>query len=211
VKQAGKDTALNSLRRSGGIIMRTSTIALFVVTALACSASAQSSDDAAVFDACLAKFGGDFEGAHKAAPRFLVFEETTVVLEQDFGFAAKDLPKQLVDALLLYNSVPQSLGRYSPPSPFRLASAKMLGPVLEVAKSGSPRPRYYRWELLRAQFPDTSGILEFASPAYSPDASSALVYFWTGCGELCGSGYVYLLERSSGTWKVTRTFSPWIS
>jgi hypothetical protein len=49
------------------------------------------------------------------------------------------------------------------------------------------------------------------SPAYSPDGNSALVYFWTGRGELAASGYMYLLERASGTWKVVRTFMPWIS
>jgi hypothetical protein len=187
------------------------TIALFIVTVIAGSAAAQSSEDAAVFDACLKRFGGEYDRMYKAAPRFLVFEETTVVRAEDLGFAAKDVPKQLVDALIVYNSVPQSLGRYSPPSPFQIASAKMLGPVLEVAKPGSPRLHYYRWDLLSAQFQDASGILELASPAYSPDASSALVYFWTGWGRIAGSGYLYLLERSSGSWKVVRTFVPWIS
>lgn len=164
-----------------------------------------------MFDASVARFAAEFERSRNVAPRFLIFNETAVVLPQDLGFAAKDLPKQLVDTLLLYNSTPRSVEEYSPPAPFRLSSARMLGPILEVAKPGLARPHYYRWDLLRAQFPEVAGILEFAVPAYSPDGNSALVYFWTGCGDLCASGYLYLLEKANGGWKVVRTFSPWIS
>ena len=190
-------------------MLRASSIALLIAGFAASSVLAQSNDDAAVLDATLARFA--FERSQKVAPKYLVFNETTVVLPQDLGYVTKELPKQLVDALLTYNSVPQSIGRYSPPSPFRLSSARMLGPVLKVAKPGLVRPHYYNWDLLRAQFPEVVGVLEFASPAYSPDGATALVYFWTGCGSLCASGFVYVLEKSNGTWKVVRTFSPWIA
>jgi hypothetical protein len=191
-------------------MIRASSIALLIVALAARSSWAQSKDDAAVFDASLVKFSAEFERSQKVAPKFLVFNETAVVLAQDLGFTTKDVPKELVEALLMYNSVPQPIGSYSPPSPFRLSSAKMFGPILEAAKSGLARPHYYKWDLFRAQFPEVVGILEFAAPAYSPDHSSALVYFWTGCGHLCASGYVYMLEQSGGSWKVVRTYSPWI-
>jgi hypothetical protein len=190
---------------------RTSSIALLIIILSTGSASAQSKEDAAVFDATLAKFSPEFTRSHHAAPTFLVFNQTAVVFEQDLGFVSKDLPKQLVDALLLYNSVPQSIGDYSPPSPFQMSSARTLGPVLQAVKPGLVRAHYYNWDLLRAQFPDVAGILEFSFPAYSPDGATALVYFWTGCGGLCASGYVYILEKSDGTWRVVRTFSPWVS
>ena len=86
----------------------------------------------------------------------------------------------------------------------------MLGPILETAKPGLARPHYYNWDLLHAHFPEAVGILEFAAPAYSPDHSSALVYFWTGCGNLCATGYMYVLEQSGDTWKVVHAYSPWI-
>ena len=174
-------------------------------------ASAQSKEDAAVFNAGLANFAAQFARTQKVAPNFLVFNETTIVLPQDLGYAGKDLPKQLVDSLLMDNSVPQSIATYLLPAPFRLSSAKMLGPGLQVAKPGLARPRYYNWDSLRAQFPDAAGILELASPAYSADGTAALLYFWTGCGDLCASGYLYLLDKSSGEWKVVRTFWPWFS
>jgi hypothetical protein len=191
-------------------MIRASSIALFIITIAAAAASAQSKDDAAVFDASLVKFSAEFTRLHQAPPTFLVFDQTAIVLEQDLGFVSKDLPKQLVDTLL-YNSLPQSIGNYSPPSPFQLSSVRTLGAVLKAVKPGLVRAHYYNWDLLHAQFPDAAGILEFSAPAYSPDGSAALVYFWTGCGSLCGRGYVYILEKSDGTWRVARTFSPWVS
>jgi len=192
-------------------MLRASSIALLIAGFAAGSVLAQSHDDAAVFDASLVRFASDFGRSQKVEPKYLLFNETTVVLPQDLGYATTNLPKELVDALLTDNSVPQSIGKYTPPSPFRLSSARMLGPVLRAAKPGLVRPHYYNWELLRAQFPEVAGIIEFASPVYSSDGTSALVYFWTGCGDLCGSGFVYVLEKASGTWKVVRTFSPWIA
>jgi hypothetical protein len=192
-------------------MLRASSIALLIAGFAAGAVLAQSNDDAAVFDASLVRFASEFGRSHKVEPKYLLFNETTVVLPQDLGYATKDLPKELLDAILTNNSVPQSIGKYSPPSPFRLSSARMLGPALRVARPGLVRPHYYNWELLRAQFPDVSGILEFAAPVYSSDGTSALVYFWTGCGDLWASGFVYVLEKANGTWKVVRTFSPWIA
>jgi hypothetical protein len=190
--------------------MRATIIAVFLITLSAGSAFAQSKEDAEVFDATLAKFGADFERTHHhTAPKFLLFNETTVIVDHDLGFVAKDLPKQLVDALLVYNGVPQSLRGYSPPSPFQLATPMLLGPVLVIAKPGLARRHYYDWDLLHTRFPDAAGVIEFTAPAYSPDASAALVYFWTGCGYECATGYVYKLEKSNGVWKVVQTFSPW--
>jgi hypothetical protein len=189
-----------------GVIM----ILTFVIAGVAAGpAFAQSKEDAAVFDATLATFGAEFERTHHTAPKFLLFNETTVMLDQDLGFAAKDLPKQLVDALLVYNSVAQSLRGYSPPSPFRLATPVLLGPVLVIAKPGLARRHYYDWELLHTRFPDALGVIELTAPAYSPDASAALVYFRTGCGYDCATGYVYRLQKSNGVWKVVQTLSPW--
>jgi hypothetical protein len=191
--------------------MRTTIIALFLITVAAGPAFAQSTEDAAVFDATLATFGAEFERTHHAAPKFLLFNETTVMLDRELGFVAKDLPKQLVDALLVYNSVPQSLRGYSPPSPFQLATPALLGSVLVIAKPGLARAHYYDWNLLRTRFPDVAGVIELTAPAYSPDASAALVYFWSGCGYECATGYVYKLEKSNGVWKVVQTFSPWVA
>lgn len=192
-------------------MLRASSVALWIASFAAGSVLAQSNDDAAVFDASLVRFASNFGRSQKVAPKYLLFNETTVVLPQDLGYAAQNLPKELVDALLTYNSIPQPIGKYTPPPPFRLSSARMLGPALRIAKPGLVRPHYYNWNLLHAQFPEVAGIIEFASPAYSSDGTSALVYFWTGCGDLCASGFVYVFEKANGTWKVVRTFSPWIA
>jgi hypothetical protein len=125
--------------------MRATIIAVFLIRLAADPAFAQTKEDAAVLDATLAKFAADFERTHHTPPKFLLFNETTVMLDQDVGYVGRNLPKQLVDALLLYNSVPQSLRGYSPPSPFQLATPVLLGSVLVNEKPGSIRPYYYFW------------------------------------------------------------------
>lgn len=169
---------------------------------------AQSRNDAAVFDLALSHFAKEFESRHKVAARFLVFNETAIVLEQDLGFAGRQLPADLVKALLVSNAAPRSITRYSPPLPYRRSTAEILGSAVEPARPGLVRPHYYNWEVLHRQFPDAAGILELASPVYSADGSSALVYFWTGCGNSCASGYLYLLNYSGGCWQVAKTSMP---
>jgi hypothetical protein len=192
-------------------MIRATSLAFVMVAALtARSASAQSRDDAAVFNATLARFAADFQRTQKLEPKFLVLNQTTVMLPEDLGYTPKYASRQLLDELLTNNAVPQSLASYSPLPPFHLSSARSLGSALEVAKPGLARPHYYRWDLLHAQFPESVGILELAFPVYAPDHSSALVYFWTGCGTMCASGYIYALEQSHGIWTVVHTYTPWI-
>jgi hypothetical protein len=189
------------------------TLALGTLVALLLTASravAQRRDDAAIFDVALSHFATEFESRQKRPANFLVFNETTVVLQEDLGFSATHLPEDLLKALVTSNATPRSLASYSPPPPYRVSTPELLGPALEAPPSGAVRLHYYNWEALHRQFPGVPGTLELALPVYSTDGATALVYFWTGIGS-GGSGYLYLLEYSDGSWKVTKTFMPWVS
>jgi len=171
----------------------------------------QGRGDAAVFDVALSHFATEFEGRHKRPANFLVFNETTVVLQEDLGSSGRQLPEDLLKALVTSNEVPRSLAPYSPPPPYRVSSPETLGPALQAARPGLVRPHFYDWEALHRQFPGVAGILEVAIPVFSTDGATALVYFWTGGDYLGATGYLYLLDHSSGSWKVTKTFTPWVS
>jgi hypothetical protein len=56
----------------------------------------------------------------------------------------------------------------------------------------------------------TLGFSSFSLPAYSADGH-ALVYASYVCGGLCGSGWLFLLERRADSWQVVAEDLLWIS
>ncbi len=174
-------------------------------------AAAQRGDDALVFNAVLSHFATEFQSRRNRPANFLVFNQATVVLQDDLGFSGRQLPGDLLKALVASNGVPRPLAPYAPPPPYRVASPELLGPAVEAGHPGRVRPHYYNWEALHRQFPGVPGILELAVPVYSTDGATALVYLWTGCGNQGAIGYLYLLDHSGGSWKVAKTVTPWVS
>ena len=67
------------------------------------------------------------------------------------------------------------------------------------------------WESFYGSFPDSRGLIEFTSPVFSEDGQSALVYESHSCGGLCGTGWLILLHREEGRWRVGSRHMLWIS
>jgi hypothetical protein len=67
------------------------------------------------------------------------------------------------------------------------------------------------WPRFRAAFPGARGFTSLSRVGWDPVSSQALVIVGTGCGPLCGSGYVVLLRRESGTWKTVDQKVLWVS
>lgn len=65
-------------------------------------------------------------------------------------------------------------------------------------------------EAMKRESSRTKGFSSFGLPAYSSDGH-ALVYGSYVCGELCGYGWLFLLERSGNSWQVVATEMLWIS
>jgi hypothetical protein len=167
--------------------------------------------DNAVFEAALQAYSASFEKSNGTAARRLIFEESALVLKDDFLGAGQRVPGPLLKALLDRNSAPRRLEGFRPTPPHQLATAALLGRSLVPPPAGAVRPRYYDWERLRADFPAFQGILEFAFPVYSDDGMESLVYLWTGCGGLCADGTLYRLRLEGGTWRVVDSLLLWIS
>jgi hypothetical protein len=68
-------------------------------------------------------------------------------------------------------------------------------------------PEIFQREL---QTTPTAGTVRFSAPAYSADGH-ALLYGSYVCGGLCGTGWLFLLERRENSWQVVANESVWIS
>ncbi|HTU65891.1 MAG TPA: hypothetical protein VMF52_08075 [Steroidobacteraceae bacterium] len=66
------------------------------------------------------------------------------------------------------------------------------------------------WEGFEKEF-GTRGYLTATRPVYSADRTRAIISLGSHCGELCGSGRVIELTRTTDGWRVLHTFNTWIS
>jgi hypothetical protein len=90
-------------------------------------------------------------------------------------------------------------------------------PKLENAKMVSPSVvrRIFAgkgwWDEFYGRYPGSRGLVRFSSPAFTQDSSKALVYVSHSCGGLCGTGWLVLLNRSQGTWRIESQSMIWVS
>lgn len=78
--------------------------------------------------------------------------------------------------------------------------------VEALFKPGSPG-----WEEFYRKFPNTGGFWSFSSPGYNQQHTEALLYVSHACGDLCGTGHLYLLRKEDGKWIVKNRLMLWIS
>jgi len=67
------------------------------------------------------------------------------------------------------------------------------------------------WDGFYREFPQSTGIMEITHPVLSESGSQALIYVEASCGGLCGSGEIFLLERTQAGWKVLLNYRTWVS
>jgi hypothetical protein len=72
------------------------------------------------------------------------------------------------------------------------------------------RPGRYGWPDLQRAYPGVQLLVQVSAPAYSPDASRALIHVESFCSGRCGGGALLLFERHAGTWKLSRHVINWI-
>jgi hypothetical protein len=58
------------------------------------------------------------------------------------------------------------------------------------------------WLALRRRYPGAWGYVEFSRIGYNPEHTQAVVYAAHNCGNVCGSGDVWLLTRAGEKWSV---------
>lgn len=52
-------------------------------------------------------------------------------------------------------------------------------------------------------------VYYFSRPGYSPDRRRAIVRVDLGCGPMCSSGSLLLLERAAAGWRIARHLEDW--
>ena len=67
------------------------------------------------------------------------------------------------------------------------------------------------WQEFYHRYPDSKGFLQVSKPVFSDDRQTALIYVTHSCGGLCGTGWVMLLSREGGTWRIADKQMLWIS
>ncbi|HET6890088.1 MAG TPA: hypothetical protein VFH31_03220 [Pyrinomonadaceae bacterium] len=67
------------------------------------------------------------------------------------------------------------------------------------------------WRKFYARFPNSSGLINFARIAFNDQMNQALVMAGRRCGGLCGEGYLVLLAKGQGVWKVQSKVCTWVS
>jgi hypothetical protein len=84
----------------------------------------------------------------------------------------------------------------------RIASEKEIG---DATRRGD-------WDRFHRAFPQAKGILYLSRPGYSSDGRTAVVDVGSGCGSLCGAGFLWVLKAdAAGHWTVERMIPTWVS
>ncbi len=67
------------------------------------------------------------------------------------------------------------------------------------------------WFRFKSRFPKMKGFVGLSRVAIDQQKGRALVFVKDHCGDVCGSGDWYLLERQEGKWRITRRVNVWVS
>ena len=82
---------------------------------------------------------------------------------------------------------------------------------LSVAEQASAAIELYERDFINYPLVESWGYYGFGIFSVSRDMQQAEVYLGISCGPMCGSGYMYTLQRNpSGAWEITETELVWI-
>lgn len=67
------------------------------------------------------------------------------------------------------------------------------------------------WSMFHKKYPNAGGFLSFSRPGNNASRNQAEVMASVYCGNLCGTGYLFLLTRKSGRWQIRNRLILWVS
>jgi hypothetical protein len=67
------------------------------------------------------------------------------------------------------------------------------------------------WKIFYANYPGATGFTLLSRIGFNSARDQALVYFGNSCELLCGHGYLVLLKKHNGKWKVMKQVTIWIA
>lgn len=158
-------------------------------------------------------------------PQQLVISETTTErltlsdLVPEFWHDISSIPgleRSAYKDFQVINRLPRTLQRLEGVrAPVVLATRAVLDSLprdLSLPPPGAPNQDWSEyWRAFYQLFPGSIGVTTFSRVGFSPDLRQALVIVDHGCGSLCGSGRIILLQNENGRWRIVVEQSTWVS
>ena len=123
-----------------------------------------------------------------------------------FGGKAQELlrevPKDAKHAFDLRNKSPLMLDSSKFDLPFQV-TLLTAGDAENVIKAG--------WKHFHKRYPKSPGITLLSLPGINAERDRALQYVGNSCDSLCGEGWLLLLVKENGQWKVFKKTVIWVS
>ena len=139
---------------------------------------------------------------------FIAIREQTTVSDADMFertlIEAPGLPAELVDSYRSRNAASYTL---SPNLDLEQDYALMSQAEFDELFG----PGRARWTDFQARYPEAGGLVNVSRVGFGANGERALVLMGFRCGDLCGSGGLYLLVKEDGSWKVQQALMEWIS
>jgi hypothetical protein len=137
----------------------------------------------------------------------IAVREQTVLAGREFESAlehAPSLPTGLIDSYRSRNAETYTLGRHLDlEQEYVFVSDEEFH---EIFSSGG-----LQRQKLVEKYPDSEAVIFFSRVGFSPKGDLAIVEMGNRCGDLCGAGGLYLLEKKEGAWQVKDQLMAWMS
>jgi hypothetical protein len=96
--------------------------------------------------------------------------------------------------------------------PLVLISAAERDRVFMVTGKGEKRVAGPKaMETFQKLYPKSPGFMNISRIGFNAGRTQAFLYAGYVCGGLCGSGYIFLLTKENGNWKIQHVAMTWIS
>jgi hypothetical protein len=153
------------------------------------------------------------------SPVFLVVRNSVPICAEPRDESRPCVPREHLTRFVRDEGLQQRLGsRFSATVCQRLARSFEQRNSTGNSLPALPHPRieFIEYEALLRSFESgvnrgrARGYAQFSLPGYTEDGK-ALVYAAYTCGGLCGEGWLFLLARTEGVWRVVHWTSVWMS
>lgn len=179
---------------------------LIVVSMETAANSPSRSDDAAVWSAVVRQYAESKADGGRSFAAVLA-AETVPTDQMRLGRVGEDdrMPPELLRRLERENSRAAKIAGISVPP-----SVSLVPGAADLVRGKAVRGVESDWSTFHKKYPNRP-LMQMTVPAYNETRDTSVVYFWVGWGAEATEGWVYLLRREAGQWRVAKADMCWIS